>query len=298
IGGGYRFYRFSFFSEDRFHEPHAWFELALTHGEHRLSAMYSYAYRRMPAERDPPDLHDRSESEHAARLLWEILFAGIVTLGIGLEYDHIRGTDGWMQEDALKAVLGLEVEWRMIDAGVAYVPGLMWLENEGMGMLNRVSVWAGGRYPEWIRYGLEYRYDDLMEIDGLQAEVPYDRHLALFTVTLRWGISTPGSGVHPAVEAGAATTETIVVSAGHATFRAEAPEASSVSLAGSFNGWQTPGPVFEGPDEDGMWILELDLPAGRHELVYVIDGETVTPRNAPAYASDGFGGKNAAILVP
>ena len=29
-------------------------------------------------------------------------------------------------------------------------------------MLNQVSLWVDDRYPDWIRYGLEYQYDDLM----------------------------------------------------------------------------------------------------------------------------------------
>jgi hypothetical protein len=297
IGGGYRYYRFSYFLEDRFHEPHTWFELLLTPGDHRLSFLYSFAYRSMPPDNDPPDTGDVEELEHRARFSWRILMARIVTLGIAFEYDHVRGTEGWMQEDALKAVLGLEVAWRMIDAGVAYVPGVMWLENEGMGLLNRVSVWVGARYPEWIRYGLEYRYDDLMEIHRIADEIPYERHLVLFTLTFTWGASTPGYDASVQPDPGG-EGEVVAVSAGHATFRVRAPDASSVSLAGSFNGWQTPGPDLEGPDGDGMWTLELDLEPGRHEIVYVVDGETVTPENAPAYAADGFGGKNAVIHVP
>ncbi len=291
IGGGYRYYRFSLFASDRFHEPHVWFEIAVTPGSHRLSAMYSYAYREMPPVRDPPGMRDRNEAEHAASLSWEILFAGIVTLGFGVEFDHVRGTEAWMQEDALKGVLGVEIAWRMIDAGAAYVPGVMWLDSGAMGMLNRASLWIGGRYPQWLRYGLEYRYDDLMQIDGLGADVPYERHLVLFTLTFSWGASTAGP------DAGE-PEESIEVSPGRAIFRVEAPEASSVSLAGSFDGWQTPGPAFEGPDAQGMWTLELDLPPGRHEVVYVIDGQTVTPPGAPVHAADDFGGQNAVIVVP
>ena len=292
FGGGYRYYSFSYLSEERFHEPHAWFEIAIGRSNHRLAALYMFAYRSLPPIVEPLDNVEQNETEHAARLTWEILFAHMVTLGIGVEYDHVRGTESWMQEDTIKGVLALKVAWRMIDAGVAYVPGLMWLENDGMGMLNRVSVWAGARYPGWIRYGVEYRYDDLMEIDALRAEVPYERHLALFTVTLSWGIST--SGTEPEAE----KPGPIIVTPGHASFRVDAPGATSVSLVGSFNGWETPGPAFEGPDEQGTWTLEQDLPPGRHEIVYLVDGETVTPPDAPGYASDGFGGKNAVIIVP
>jgi 1,4-alpha-glucan branching enzyme len=88
------------------------------------------------------------------------------------------------------------------------------------------------------------------------------------------------------------------VSEGRAVFRLRAPEANSASVTGSFNGWEDPGASLEGPDADGMWTLELDLPPGRYEVIYLVDGKSVTPDGAPSYQDDGFGGRNAVIVVP
>lgn len=50
-----------------------------------------------------------------------------------------------------------------------------------------------------------------------------------------------------------------------------APAATEVSLAGTFNGWE-PGvtPMHRGPN--GKWQAKLDLPPGRHEFKFVVDG--------------------------
>lgn len=299
VGGGYRYYRFSVFEDESFHEPHAWFELALTPGVHRLSLIYAFAHRIMPPVPGPPAPEDVNETEHSARILWEVETGRLVTLGFGFDYSHIRGTQGWMQLDELKGLLRAQLEWRVLDVGVAYVPGLLWFEQDAMGLLNRAAVWAGVTYPGWIRYGVEYMYEELMDIHDLRAEVPYDRHLFLFAVRLSWGVSTRGAGPVGLPDQGARhDQEGIHVTEGRAVFRHRAAGATSVSVTGSFNGWQDPGASLEGPDADGMWTLELDLQPGRYEIIYIVDGETVTPRGAPSYSDDGFGGRNAVIVVP
>lgn len=50
-----------------------------------------------------------------------------------------------------------------------------------------------------------------------------------------------------------------------------APDASEVFVAGSFNDWSTT----EHPmtrDEQGWWEIKLDLPPGRYEYKFVVDG--------------------------
>ena len=55
-------------------------------------------------------------------------------------------------------------------------------------------------------------------------------------------------------------------------FSCRAPEAEEVCVAGSFNGWD---PTAEPLDRnaDGKWTTSLQLPAGRHEFKFVVDGE-------------------------
>lgn len=74
-----------------------------------------------------------------------------------------------------------------------------------------------------------------------------------------------------------------------------APVASSVSVAGSFNGWDpraTPMvPVGEGAYRTLLW-----LPPGQHEYQFVIDGARWIPDPlAPRQRDDGFGSANSVL---
>jgi len=53
-------------------------------------------------------------------------------------------------------------------------------------------------------------------------------------------------------------------------FVVPAPDAESVTVLGNFNGW-TATPLSD-PDDDGIWTATLDLPPGRYEYAYLVDG--------------------------
>ena len=57
-------------------------------------------------------------------------------------------------------------------------------------------------------------------------------------------------------------------------FSVECPQAASVYLSGDFNGWRPHAQqlkrVRKGTD---LFVALVALPAGRHELKYVVDGE-------------------------
>jgi hypothetical protein len=53
-------------------------------------------------------------------------------------------------------------------------------------------------------------------------------------------------------------------------FVVPAPDAESVTVLGNFNGW-TATPLAD-PDGDGIWTATLDLPPGRYEYAYLVDG--------------------------
>ena len=74
------------------------------------------------------------------------------------------------------------------------------------------------------------------------------------------------------------------------------PEAKSVYVAGSFNGWK--------PDEmplraagNGRWIGELKVNPGRHEYLFVVDGNWTPDPTARDFAPNPFGGKNSVVQV-
>lgn len=51
-----------------------------------------------------------------------------------------------------------------------------------------------------------------------------------------------------------------------------APNASTLFLAGTFNDWKTDTTPLA-KDDQGNWKAELQLPAGRHEFKFVVDGQ-------------------------
>jgi hypothetical protein len=61
----------------------------------------------------------------------------------------------------------------------------------------------------------------------------------------------------------------------HAEFRYHpAAACQTVALAGSFNHWKPAEHAMQGPDRDGWYTTTLELPEGRHEYKFVIDGKT------------------------
>lgn len=96
-----------------------------------------------------------------------------------------------------------------------------------------------------------------------------------------------------AAEEGAAVGEPTV----YVQFLLRAPEASSVALAGDFNGWE-PITLMEDPSGDGTWTARVPLRPGVHEYMFVIDGSHwVTDPHAERYAEDGFGNRNAVLAI-
>jgi hypothetical protein len=58
-------------------------------------------------------------------------------------------------------------------------------------------------------------------------------------------------------------------------FRYKPPSpAAAVYLAGQFNDWKPDALKMNGPDSDGFYSASAQLPEGRHEYKFVIDGKT------------------------
>ena len=67
-----------------------------------------------------------------------------------------------------------------------------------------------------------------------------------------------------------------------------------VTVAGSFNGWNTEETVMR--REGGAWVAELVLPPQTYEYMFVENGEQwVTDPLAFQTRDDGFGRKNAVL---
>jgi 1,4-alpha-glucan branching enzyme len=72
-------------------------------------------------------------------------------------------------------------------------------------------------------------------------------------------------------------------------------DASSVMVAGTFNGWDPKRtPLRKGP---GGWKTTLWLPPGRYEYRFVANGEWMNDPNERASAPNEFGGTNSVRVV-
>lgn len=79
-------------------------------------------------------------------------------------------------------------------------------------------------------------------------------------------------------------------------FSVRAGEANEVCLAGDFNRWRVCDARMEHVGED-LWTISVDLPPGRHQYMFVIDGRWVTDPQAMGYVDDGFGNQNAVLVI-
>jgi hypothetical protein len=83
---------------------------------------------------------------------------------------------------------------------------------------------------------------------------------------------------------------------GHISLELVQPGAKHVCVAGSFNEWkpeQTPL-VQMG---NGRWVGDLDVKPGRHEYLFVVDGQWLLDPNAKESVQNPFGGRNSILTV-
>jgi 1,4-alpha-glucan branching enzyme len=81
----------------------------------------------------------------------------------------------------------------------------------------------------------------------------------------------------------------------HVEFNLIASEAKWVAVAGSFNGWNPKKTPLE--EIAGAWHVKVELPRGRYEYRFVIDGQWVTDPNARESVPNPFGSVNSVVSV-
>lgn len=81
-----------------------------------------------------------------------------------------------------------------------------------------------------------------------------------------------------------------------ATLRLEAPQAQQVSVAGSFNQWDTQANLLE-RDEDGSWKCTLVIDPGEYEYRFFVDGEWCDDLANMVRHPNGFGTENCVLLI-
>jgi 1,4-alpha-glucan branching enzyme len=94
-------------------------------------------------------------------------------------------------------------------------------------------------------------------------------------------------------------TKTSATSAAHKTevirLSLHSPEAHTVCLAGSFNDWQ---PDHLQSDAEGEWSIELSLPPGEYEYLFVVDERWQPDPAGTESRPNPFGGENSVLHVP
>lgn len=141
-------------------------------------------------------------------------------------------------------------------------------------IIPRALGWLTGPREISLRYRPAY---------GLAAVV-----LLLAAWLLPLAATSPGTG--PSAIATAVAPPSVFV-----RFEIEAPDASSVRLAGSFSGWQ--------PDialrrvANGRWMALVPLPPGVHDYAFEIDGQRWAIDPSAPRVADGFGGYNSRLSL-
>jgi 1,4-alpha-glucan branching enzyme len=75
------------------------------------------------------------------------------------------------------------------------------------------------------------------------------------------------------------------------TFRFTAPGATSVLLAGDFTHWQQ-SPVSMKKGKDGVWMAAVELPPGKHNYRFIVDGEWRDDPECTVRVPNPFGSQN------
>lgn len=80
------------------------------------------------------------------------------------------------------------------------------------------------------------------------------------------------------------------------TFRLEGyPDAGEVHVTGDFSDWDPEAYRME--RDDGAWVAEVELGAGRYVYKYVVDGEWIVDPGNPVTEDDGYGGTNSVLSL-
>ncbi|MFT5684493.1 MAG: hypothetical protein ACI8RZ_005434 [Myxococcota bacterium] len=109
---------------------------------------------------------------------------------------------------------------------------------------------------------------------------------AAFCLGVLLGRSDLPASTQPAEQTAALTPTRLVY---------HAEKATTVAVAGSWNGWE-PEPMQA--TADGLFFTVVVLPPGRHEYMFVIDGEQwASDPTALLTHDDGFGQKNAVLQI-
>ena len=122
---------------------------------------------------------------------------------------------------------------------------------------------------------------------------------ASLMLALSLGGGTPAAGT--VVDSGVPAAETIADAAQAPVqtvqFVLRAPRASSVTLVGDFNDWDTASTPMQKAAGD-LWTITIPLTAGRYTYTFIVDGKRwVADPSAPRAPADEFGQPSSVVTV-
>lgn len=79
-------------------------------------------------------------------------------------------------------------------------------------------------------------------------------------------------------------------------FKISAPKAKKVSLAGSFNNWDTTG-LSAKKDIRGNWSIKVSLNPGKYEYKFFVDGSWLNDQKCTSCVPNNFGTQNCVVEV-
>jgi 1,4-alpha-glucan branching enzyme len=82
----------------------------------------------------------------------------------------------------------------------------------------------------------------------------------------------------------------------HVSLELVKPDAKTVCVAGSFNEWKPEKTPLVSLG-NGRWVGDLTVKPGRHEYLFVVDGQWLPDPNARESVANPFGGKNSVLIV-
>jgi len=151
------------------------------------------------------------------------------------------------------------------------------IERSGAHSSHRPGAWARAVARLWAPQSVSFQFRPAY---GLFAVV------AVMALSALWALSGRGAGD----DASTATRPAVFVQ-----FRLEAPEASTVRLAGSFTDWRPDYELYQAAS--GIWTITLPLPPGVHDYSFIVDGQRWVPDPLAPAVDDGFGGINSRIAL-
>ena len=79
-------------------------------------------------------------------------------------------------------------------------------------------------------------------------------------------------------------------------FELYAPQAKKVTLAGSFNNWDTRSLTAK-KDSRGNWVAKASLKPGEYEYKFLVDGNWVNDPSCNSCVANSFGSHNCVLEV-